>query len=234
MMYRGCATAILLLAWTAFCGPVFSVGANVGGTESMVEADKTPKGINVTGTNWVGYFMFGLGGDVNFNEYIGAGLGLNYEKRGGIESGTWSVGGVNLLSGQYEFDYRYLQVPVFVKGMLPLMIPGSVYVTLGPEFGFVMQSQRTWMPSNSSTSQTDNIDTLTNSMDFGLSATLGYDLPIAWFGSLRVWGGYYHGFVDIYNDKTMVNGNSLDYDIFNRAFKYGLSFYVNINSPRRR
>lgn len=230
-MVRWVGTIVCLLACTALGEPSFCVGANIGGTASMVQVDKTPQGISVDESKWVGYIMFGLAGEVNFNEYVGAGIGLNYEKRGGIVSGNLSLGAINLVSGEFEYDYRYLQVPVYLKGMLPLMIPGSIYVTFGPEFGFLMESQVTTRVYNSNTSQTDNIDTLTGSVDFGLSGTVGYDLPIAWFGDLRIWASYCHGLIDIYDNKSQPN---LDYDIYNRAFKYGISFFVNINTSRRR
>lgn len=237
MMYRASATMVLLLAWTAFCGPVFSVGANVGGTESMVEVSKVPQGISTTANNWTGYVMFGLSGEIKLNEYFGAGLGLNYEARGGSVDGYFPFLLVNVTGGEV-FDYRYLQIPVYIKAMIPLMIPGSVFVTLGPELGVCIGSQRTTKFYNYNVAgypKTDNIDSITEPLDFGVSASVGYELPISWFGGLRAYAGYYYGFIDIYDDKTLsANGNSLDYDIFNRALKYGLSFYVNINAARRR
>ncbi len=237
-MYRGCATAILMLSWTAFCGPVFSVGANVGGTASMVEVDKVPQEISITATNWTGYVSFGLFGEVKLNEYFGAGLGISYEGRGGSVDGYYPIPLLGNLTGEETYEYRYLQIPLYLKGTIPLMIPGSVFVTLGPELGVKLESQRTlhidnW--NNPNNPKTDDIDTLSEPIDCGLSASVGYELPISWFGGLRAYVGYYYGFIDIYDDKSVTTtGSSLDYNIFNRAFKYGLSFYVNINSPRRR
>ncbi|HMD67733.1 MAG TPA: porin family protein [Chitinivibrionales bacterium] len=237
MMYRGCATAILLLAWTAFCGPLFSVGANVGGTESGVEVSKMPQGISTTANNWTGYVMFGLFGEMKLSEYFGAGIGASYEARGGSVDGYIPTI-LGVVTGGETFDYRYLQIPFYMKGTIPLMIPGSVFVTLGPELGVKLESQRTTKFYNVNIPgypKMDNIDSITEPLDFGVSASLGYELPISWFGGLRACVGYYYSFIDIYHDKTLTTtGTSLDYDIFNRAFKYGLSFYVNINAARRR
>jgi hypothetical protein len=230
MMYRACGLVVCLLAWTAFCGPVFSIGANVGGTASMVTIDKTPQGINVDQSKWVGYFAFGLAAEAAFNEYIGAGIGVGYEKRGGIAVGNLSVGSWSLFNGEIEYDYRYLQIPLYIKGTLPLRIPGRLFITLGPELGVKMESEATLRIYNSNFSQTDKIDTLTGAVDFALSGTFGYELPLLWFGGLRAYVGYCQGFIDIYENKVQ---STSDYDIYNRAFKYGLSFYVNINSPRR-
>lgn len=231
MTFRAGGIVVLLCACAAFCGATFYVGATVGGTASSVQVDKMPQGITVDQTKWVGYIMFGLNGEVNFNEYVGAGIGLDYEKRGGIATGKLSWGAINLFGGEFEYNYRYLQVPVYIKGMLPLMIPGSLYACLGPETGFRMESEITTRVYNSNTSQTGSLDTLTGPVDFGLSGTVGYDVPISWFGSLRLYACYYYGLIDIYDNR---NHPSLDYDIYNRAFKYGLSFYVNINASRRK
>jgi Outer membrane protein beta-barrel domain len=223
---------VLLCSGGAFCAPTFSVAVNIGGTASSVEAshiDSSTFYINVDGSKWIGDVSFGISGEVAFNEYLGAGLGVSYEKRGGILTGGLWLGNIKLASGEWELDYRYLQIPVYFKAMLPLMIPGSLFCTIGPELGIKLQSEATVRSNNYS--NTTVIDTVSEPLDFGLSGTIGYEVPLGWFCGLRIYGGYYYGLIDVYNKSNPPNS---DADIFNRAFKYGLSFYVNINSSRKR
>lgn len=226
---------VLFSAVAAFSGPPVNVSVNIGGVSSSVEAmniDSNVFYIKTNGSKWTSYFSFGAAGEVDFNEYFGAGLGVSYEKRGGILTGDLFIGSIRIASGEWEFDYRYLQIPLFIKGMLPLMIPGSVFCTFGPELGIVLESETTVRSYQNFAGlpKTEKIDTLTEPIDFGLSVTAGYDLPLGWSIGARVYVGYYYGFIDVYKKETPANS---DADIYNRAFKYGLSFYYNFNAARR-
>lgn len=219
---------VLVSAAAAFSGPSYNIGIYLGGTASSVEASKMPSGINITDSKWKGYVTFGVAGEMQLNEYFGANLGIAYEKRGGTLVGN---GLMTLIPGEIEYDYTYLQIPLHLKGMIPLMIPGSVFITIGPELGIKLESEFTWRFYNAPNFDfVDKSDSLATAVDFGLSGTVGYDLPISWWGGVRLFGGFYYGFLDAYENKT--TGTS-DQNIFHRAFKYGLSLYVNINAVRR-
>lgn len=221
---------VLVSAAAVFSGPSYNIGIYLGGTASSVEASKMPTGISVNDSKWKGYVTFGVNGEAMLNEYFGAGIGVAYEKRGGVLAGSFSWGAWTLFTGEFEYDYTYLQIPIYLKAMIPLMIPGGVFITLGPEMGIKLESEFTVRNNTLNVSSVDKSDSLATAVDFGLSGTVGYDLPISWWGGVRLFGGFYYGFLDAYENKT--TGTS-DQNIFHRAFKYGLSLYVNINAARR-
>lgn len=166
-------------------------------------------------------FLLSTGIEVDFKEMYGFLIDLSVEDRGGKLSGKW----VNLVEGEFEYQYRYLQVPVHAKIIVPLLIPGSIFLTAGPEFGFNID--RIWMVKfkNSTDPIGTVIDDETRGLDFGISGTLGYELPIGRYFALSLWGGYYYGFTDIYEEKT---DPSKDFNLYNRAIKFGISFISTI------
>jgi hypothetical protein len=166
-------------------------------------------------------FLFSTGIEIDFKEMFGATIGLSVEDRGGKLNGKW----INLVEGEFEYQYRYLQVPVHAKLIVPLLIPGSIFLTAGPEFGFNID--RIWMVKfkNAADPIGTVIDDETRGFDFGISGTLGYEIPMGRYFGLSIWGGYYYGFTDIYENKTKP---SEDFNLYNRAIKFGVSFISTI------
>lgn len=230
-MKRNVAFLILLCSsLTVFSAPEFKLVFNVGGTESFVEVPKVPQGLLINDSKWAGYFSFGMDAELDLNEYFGASLGIAFEKRGGIKIGNIQWGAFTVGSGEIEFNYRYFQIPLYLKAMLPLMIPGSVFICAGPELGVKIESEATYRYYNNNASLIVNTDSLTKPIDFGISGLVGYDLPIGWSSGLSLYCGYYYGFLDVFENKSQP---SSDYDVYHRAFKYGISYYVNFSSAHR-
>lgn len=230
---------VMFFAAAVISGPSFNISASVGGVSSYSEALGSDSFniapgfyIKSNGLKFNNYFSFGIAGEVEFNEYFGLDLGVTYEKHGGTLTGDVFWGSLKIGSGQWEIDYRYLQIPVLLKITLPLMIPGSVFCAVGPELGILLESEQTWRTdqANPNFPRTEKIDTLTEPFDFGLSAAAGYDIPIGWSLGVRLQVGYYYGFIDVNKKGNPVNS---DANIYNRAIKYGISVYYNFSAARR-
>ncbi|HUI90696.1 MAG TPA: outer membrane beta-barrel protein [Chitinivibrionales bacterium] len=221
---------VLFSSLMVFSAPQCRLAFNLGGTESFIDVTKLPQGLAINDSKWAGYFNFGMDGELDVNEYFGASLGIAFEKRGGTKVGNIQWGAFTVGSGEIEFNYRYFQIPLYLKGMLPLMIPGSVFICAGPELGVKIESEVVYRYYNNNASLIVNADSVTGPVDFGISGLVGYDLPIGWSSGLSLYCGYYYGFIDVYENKSQT---SSDYNVYQRALKYGISFYVNFNTARR-
>jgi hypothetical protein len=214
----------LCAASLSFAG--LRVSYHIGGTgSSLGYRFSDSSGISVTDQNARSMLLLGTTAEIDFKETFGVSIGMQLEDRGGT-----LIGNVVLpfpfgkIDGDLEFKYRYLQVPLQAKLIVPLLIPGSIFLSAGPELGFLIDNSYTIRIKNGSPLLID-IDSLTSKTDFGISGTFGYELPLGRYFALSVWGGYYYGFTDLYENKSKP---SADFDLFNRAIRFGVSFTTTV------
>jgi len=186
-----------------------------------------PDNLNVTGRDISPYFYIGFGADVNFNEYLGLRTGMTYEQKGSNLQGNFLVL-VTLVNGDITYSYRYLQFPLHAKVSIPLLIPGNVIITAGPELGVNLEAERETHFAGSSTIFKDDIDSLAESVDFGISGSVGYDFPIGKIFGMILECGYYYGFIDLYKDDDSPADQRIE--LYNRTVKIGLTLYANVAS----
>ena len=213
-----CGLMVMVAAGSSFAG--LRLSFNLGGTSSYF-GHEVPNGVNVEKQGMRPALM--LGGDigVDFKELFGFSAGLNIEDKGGTIRGNI----INIIRGDELFKFHYLQVPVHARVYIPLLIPGSIMLSAGPEFGFNTERSLQVTLANGSSSS-ENIDTLTVTHDIGISGKLGYEIPVGRYFAFSIWGGYYYGFTDILENKTKPEN---DINLYNRTIKYGASFIVTIS-----
>jgi hypothetical protein len=208
---------VLAIASSSFAG--FRIHSSLGGTiTSLGYLFPDTLKIEIDEQSMRTRFLLSTGIEIDFKEMYGLVIGISAEDRGGRMKGKW----INLIEGEFEYQYRYIQVPIHAKLIIPLLIPGSIFLTAGPELGFNVD--RIWMVKFASDTNFVGtiIDDQTRGFDFGLSGTLGYELPIGRYFGLSFWGGYYFGFTDIYENRAKPEQ---DYNLYNRAIKFGVSFF---------
>jgi hypothetical protein len=213
----------VFLLFTSMAGAqtYVSLMGNFGGNVPFLGYE-FPDAINVTdkGVNLSAY----AGGGVQFhlNEYLQFGMECNYELSGEEFDGNI----INLVNGRIEYRYKYLHFPAYIKASIPLMVPGSVFLAVGPDLAMNIGAIYEW--HTGTLSQEIDIDTSTAPVDFGIHASAGYDLPLSWIVGLLFHVDYYHGFIDIYDDEDQPSSNRIE--LYNRSVKFGISLYVNIGA----
>jgi hypothetical protein len=195
---------------------------NVGGTvASLGYKFSDTLNISVTDQNARKMILFGAAAEIDYKEMFGFTFGMQLEDRGGTLIGNMVVPLFGRIDAELDFRYRFLQFPIQAKFIVPLLIPGNVYLSAGPELGFLIDNSYTICDTNGSPVFISNIDSLTSKIDFGISGTLGYELPLGRYFALSFWGSYYYGFTDLYEKK---DDPAADFDLNNRAIRFGISF----------
>ncbi|MBN1128648.1 MAG: outer membrane beta-barrel protein [Chitinispirillaceae bacterium] len=215
---------VLALASSSFAG--FRIHSSIGGMFSTMKyavGDST--GITVTDQEARGLVLFGAAAEVDFRETIGLTIGMQLEDRGGLLKGNATVPLFGMIDGGLDFRYRHLQFPLQVKFIIPLLIPGSIYLSGGPELGFLIDHSYTLNDTGNFPVLIFNIDSLTAKTDFGISGTAGYELPLGRHFAMSIWGSYYYGFTDLYEN---TDRPSMDLDLFNRALRFGVSLITTL------
>jgi hypothetical protein len=207
---------LLLLSCASVSFGGLRLSFNLGGTSSYLGyLFNDNSGINIKEQDMRSAMLLGAHVEVIFKETFGFLTGFQTEDKGGTLKGNW----ISWINGDFEFNYRYLQIPLHAKVIVPLLIPGSIYISAGPEMGFNLERSFTIRLQKASFVQ--DFDTLTSSYDFGFSGSLGYEIPIGRYFGLAFWGSYFYGLVDIYeNNKTATS----DFNLYNRTIKFGVSF----------
>lgn len=209
---------LILAAFPSFAG--LRLSFNFGGTSSYLGyLFNDSSGINVKEQDMRSSVLIGAQAEIDFKETFGFLIGVQTENKGGTLRGNL----INLVNGEYEFKYRYLQIPVHAKVIIPLLFPGSIYISAGPELGFNLDKSFTiHLPSGDFP---QDIDTLTSAYDFGFSGDVGYEIPFGRYFGLAVWGAYYYGLIDLNEIKKTTRS---DFDLYNRTIKFGASFIATI------
>jgi hypothetical protein len=216
--------AILAAGMIHTCSAADILLSGKGGATLSYLDYEFPTAINVTGRDICSYFYIGFGADANFNEYVGLRTGMTYEQKGATLKGNI----ISLINGDITYIYRYLQFPLHAKVSIPLLIPGNVIITAGPELGVNLGAERETRLGNNSSTINDDIDTLTESVDFGISGSVGYDFPIGKIFGMILECGYYYGFIDLYKDDDSPADQRIE--LYNRTVKIGLTLYANVAS----
>jgi hypothetical protein len=211
---------VFIIASSSFAG--FRIHSSLGGTTSFLGYNDTDSiGLVVREQNAAGFLLFGMAAEIDFRETLGLLVGIYSEDKGGTFKGDWLLWN----DSYFELRYRYIQVPIHAKLIIPLLIPGSIFLSAGPELGFKVNHSLNVRLQDTTARIPFNIDSVTVSTDFGLSFLVGYEVPLGRYIALSLWAGYYHGFTDIYDNRT--NPQS-DYDLFNRVVKFGVSFITTV------
>ncbi|MBN2035365.1 MAG: hypothetical protein JW768_01355 [Chitinispirillaceae bacterium] len=212
--------ARLILLVCAFSATSFAglrVSLDLGGSSSYLayEFHDTSQ-IEVDSREWVNSVVWGAHFDVSTKDIFGLSVGILLEDKGSILKGNASI-----FDGEYKFEYRFLQIPVHGKFIIPLLVPGSITLAAGPEFGFVLD--RSWVVKLGNLVIEPDWEDYCSDMDFGISGRLAYEAPIGRYLGFQAWGAYYYGLVDLFkSDDPALE----DFDIFNRTITFGASIYI--------
>jgi hypothetical protein len=155
--------------------------------------------------------LLGMGTELAFSEYFRVGLGIHYERRGGKIEGGYDY--------EWEFRYSYLQFPFWIKGVVPLLIPGSVFLKGGAEVGANLSAEvKETHPSD--TYYESWVDR-TAPVDFGFVLALGYEFPLGATTGFSVYAASYLGVVDVHREE----GNEPSIELSTRSLRIGVSVY---------
>ncbi|HET7361488.1 MAG TPA: porin family protein [Salinimicrobium sp.] len=180
------------------------------------------------------YIMFGAKGGVNFSNFAGDGfasfdedsnartayhLGLVAEiplsERFSIQPEVlYSAQGFDIVQiengNDIEFQLDYITIPVMAK----LYIVEGLNIHAGPQFGFLVNSEIDYQPTNDAGDVPLDDENL-NNFDMSLGLGAGYK-----FQSFFVYGRYNAGLTDIYESPGATQGSELK----NSVIQVGVGF----------
>jgi hypothetical protein len=191
-------------------------------------------GLKVTDQSTMATFEVGVGADWSLNEYLRLSTGFLYEHKGALLKGTVYASGVSSGNGYQRIDFHYLTIPVYAKGIASLLIPGNVFLALGPEIGFNIDAFRedSGRIKRSPITYSTLVDTIiysnikkeTAPMDLAIGVMLGYELPIGWNTGIVFQGSYSLGLINV----SKKSGTSL----YNRTLRICFAYYVNLQAGK--
>jgi hypothetical protein len=238
MQYINAVIAVLFLSISAGATDL-SWYIDGGGNASYIDPTLPPE-LTFRSKSVEPFVAGGAGLQLRFNDFFRLRSGLFYEHRAcEIQGqGHYVVLGFPIdVNGSYTFTYDYIQLPLHLVGAMPMLFPGSVYLSAGPEIGVPLVSKmRTTLDSvgtgGVAYDSTSDIRANTNPYDFGLSGELGYEIPFGKYFSAALYAGYYWGLLDIYKLVSASTGQS-DFGIYTRAVRFGLRLDANLFTMRK-
>ena len=181
----------------------------------------------------------GAGLQLRLVDYFRVKTGLSYERRSCKFNGQGRfmvLGFIPVdLDGSFSFTYDFVQLPIHLVGVMPMLFPGNIYLAAGPEFGIPLTSTLRETIDSSGTTKydtTSDIRGLTRPFDFGLSGEIGYELPMGKYFSAAAFFGYYWSLLDMYKADTAANPNAIELDIYTRSIRFGVRLDFNLFTLR--
>ena len=219
---RNAVLFFLTLIFVAQAKPRLILNSGIGGNISHLKAH-LPDTIDLEKAELLPSASLGISLEARFNDYLGLQLGALTETRGsnlhGIVQRYW-IGLFPDSVAQYNISNQYLQVPLQLKVLIPMLFPGSVYVQVGPELGFCL------MGGNSLTMRSRLGEVITvdrhgtvEQFDIGVSGALGVNYEFNPSVTIGIQGGYYLGILDTYDDSV---NPELDADVYTRSIRFGI------------
>jgi hypothetical protein len=211
---------------------------DVGGNASYINPTLPPE-ITLRHKSVEPFIAGGAGLQLHLNDFFRIKSGLFYEHRAckidghgryTIIAGLWVVD----VDGSYTFTYDYIQLPLHLVGVMPMLFPGNIYLSAGPEFGVPLASQQRVAIDSAGTPKWDttfDARANTRSYDFGLSGEIGYEFPFGKYLSAAAYAGYYWGILDIYKAATASAVGEAE--IYTRSFRFGVRFDANLFTMRK-
>lgn len=163
-------------------------------------------------------FGLGLNFKLSENFYLSPSVFFLSDREFNFSSEFLDTGNVNL---DNEFENKggtgnlgYIDVPVLIWYRI-----NKIKIGAGPQISFLQKSNLVYNGSDGDFTQ--NIKNQTNNIDYGVMASVGYELGKARKGKgifleLR----YYQGFQDIYKDKINTSDNKLSYLAFHMSLPF--------------
>ncbi len=144
---------------------------------------------------------FDLGGEVvvPLGTAIALQPGLHYSQRGGKWKFSENTGTGFSADGTVKMNY--LEFPVLLRISPPADSKVKVYFNLGPVLDIRLSSTFNIETSNGSEGS-DDLDDVTNSVNFGAQGGVGLDIGVGTSSSVVVQARYHLGFTNVFDDET--------------------------------